>query len=140
MTLVGSMKRFLACLGAFLVAATGLVVLPATTANAQDNGRWAVYPVTRDGNDISPRQYFIFDATPGKTIKDSVTVRNRTVRPLVLDVYPADAFNTTAGGAFALKKQDEKQTDVGSWITLSTKQVTVPPMKKNKKGVLTAGS
>lgn len=115
-----------------LVAAATLASFAAVlapTSQAADNGAWSATP-TQQG-DFTPRQFFFFEASDGQTIKDSITIENAGDAPLPLSVYPADAFNVEAGAAFALRSQESIQNDgnndVGSWITVSKSQVTVPP-------------
>jgi hypothetical protein len=103
---------------------TGLLPM-AQTAQAADNGAWSAAP-TKQGT-FTSRQYFFLELSPGATVKDSVTVKNAGQVPQVLDLYPADAFNIESGAGFALRKRGDKNTDVGSWITLDKTRVEVPP-------------
>ena len=72
------------------------------------------------------RANFTFrDMTPGQVLHDYVAFVNISLQPVTLQVYPADAFNTVEGG-FDLKRPTQKQTDLGSWISLRRGAVTVP--------------
>jgi hypothetical protein len=65
------------------------------------------------------------DQVPGRTFIDHVGVVNLAETPITLDVYPADLFNN-ADGAVDVVPPSQKSTDLGSWITLAKKKVTVP--------------
>ncbi len=119
----GSFPRLISAVAA---AAFVTALLPmAQTAQAADNGAWAISP-TKQGT-FTARQYFFLELSPGATVRDSVTVKNAGKARQVLDIYPADAFNVESGAGFALRKRGEKNNDVGSWITLDKTRVEVPP-------------
>ncbi|WP_212816961.1 WxL protein peptidoglycan domain-containing protein [Polymorphospora rubra] len=98
---------------------------PGATAPAPDPGAvtWGVAPSGPDGPDGRPG--FAYKLDPGAVLTDQVAVTNHTPRPLTLDVYASDAF-TTAQGGFDLLAADRAPVDVGSWITLPARTVTVP--------------
>jgi hypothetical protein len=64
--------------------------------------------------------------TPGKPYVDSVTVANYTQEALTFHLYGADAINTPGGG-LSLRRRTDVQRDIGQWITLPYKLLTVPP-------------
>jgi hypothetical protein len=108
-----------------LLLLAGLVApLPLNPANAADNGAWSVTPVKKK-NELTQRQFFFYEASKGQTIRDAITIVNPSPDELILDVFPSDAFNIEAGAGFALKRKDEEQTDVGSWIKLDKTKVRV---------------
>jgi hypothetical protein len=123
----GRLARLTASLGAAVVALGVLGLVAAPTASAADNGAWSVYPTTLEGS--SPRTSFSFNLAAGGTLNDSVTVTNNSEEVLRLQLYPADAFNAAGGGGFALRQQNEANTDVGNWIKLSRSTVTLAPGK-----------
>ncbi|MFF9017516.1 WxL protein peptidoglycan domain-containing protein [Streptomyces sp. NPDC014870] len=100
----------------------GAVAAPA--ARAAENGEWAVYPTA---SQLGSRPYFYLSADPGTTVKDQVTVANKTGAPLTFRLYGADAYNTERDGGFAVRTSQEKQTGVGAWIRPEQTRVTVPP-------------
>jgi hypothetical protein len=128
MTIGTNVRRVAAVVAVGTVVA--LAVPLASPARAADNGAWSAAP-TKNGP-FTPRQFFFFEMAPGQTIKDSITIKNASDQPLNLDVFPADAFNTVVGAGFALRKLGEKNTDVGSWITLGKKKVTLAPGAETK--------
>ncbi|MFE7467533.1 WxL protein peptidoglycan domain-containing protein [Streptomyces sp. NPDC057499] len=113
-----------------LLLLTGLlltgVLLPAgaPTAHAADNGSWSVYPATTG---TGPRPYFYLSADPGATLRDKVTVTNKTDRPQTYRLYAADAYNTARDGGFAVRGKGERQRSVGAWARTGREKVTVPP-------------
>ncbi|MFG2866855.1 WxL protein peptidoglycan domain-containing protein [Streptomyces sp. NPDC048338] len=109
-------------LRAFVLAAA-LLLLGAPSADAADNGEWAVYPAA---SELGSRPYFYLSADPGTTVTDQVTVANKTGAPLTFLVYGADAYNTERDGGFAVRSRQEKQTGAGAWITPERTRVTVP--------------
>jgi hypothetical protein len=87
---------------------------------------WALVPagsteVTGAGN----RPTFSYDLPPGGQVDDALTVINYSNVPLTFDLYPTDAFNTPTG-AFDLLPAAEDPVDVGTWITLPQRSLTVP--------------
>ncbi|WP_406058113.1 DUF916 domain-containing protein [Streptomyces sp. NBC_01077] len=96
----------------------------APSAEAAENGEWAVYPAAAQ---LGSRPYFFLTADPGSTITDRVTVANKTAAPLTFRLYGADAYNTDRDGGFAVRTQREKQTGAGAWIKPERTRITVPP-------------
>jgi len=121
-TIGSSVRRVAAVLA--VAALAGLALPLAEPAQAADNGAWSAAP-TKNGP-FTPRQFFFFEMAPGQTIKDSITIKNSSDQPLNLDIYPADAFNTVVGAGFALRKLGDENKDVGSWVTVGKKRVSVP--------------
>ncbi|HET6965774.1 MAG TPA: hypothetical protein VFH58_13450 [Acidimicrobiales bacterium] len=107
-----------------LVLLAGLVA-DAGSAAAANNGTWAVSPTGTNGN--SPRDWFEYELRAGQTIRDLVSISNLTAAPKTFLIYPADGYNTSVGGAFALTQQGARLKDAGAWLELGYKQLTVPP-------------
>ncbi|MGW1534797.1 WxL protein peptidoglycan domain-containing protein [Streptomyces aureus] len=100
-----------------------LPALLAAPAYAADNGSWSVYPVS---SRIAARPYFYLSADPGQTLRDKVTVANKTGGPLTFRLYAADAYNTARDGGFAVRTLAEKQRGVGAWARPERTRITVP--------------
>jgi hypothetical protein len=107
-----------------IIAAGLLPSVPA--AQAADNGIWAVTPVQKGSSASAQRQFFFFELSEGQTIRDAITIENPSDTDLTLSVYPADAFNVPDGAGFSLKRKDDEQNDVGSWVTMARSTVSVP--------------
>ncbi|MGW8361496.1 WxL protein peptidoglycan domain-containing protein [Streptomyces wedmorensis] len=108
-----------------LLLSTLLALLAlAPSAEAAENGEWAVYPAAAR---LGSRPYFFLSADPGSTLTDRVTVTNKTAAPLTFRLYGADAYNTERDGGFAVRTQAERQTGAGAWIKPERTRVTVPP-------------
>ncbi|MCZ7418674.1 MULTISPECIES: DUF916 domain-containing protein [unclassified Micromonospora] len=84
---------------------------------------WGVAPSSERGPNGRPA--FSYKLDPGATLTDYVGVTNHSNRPLTLSLYASDAVTTTQGG-FDLLAADRKPTDVGSWVRLPNKTVTIP--------------
>lgn len=107
----------------FLLAPFVLLAPAASRAQAADNGSWSVYP---SATQLSARPYFILSGDPGTTLRDKVTVTNRTGAPLAFRLYAADAYNTVRDGGFAVRTVKERQREVGAWARPARSRVTVP--------------
>ncbi|MFF2325792.1 MULTISPECIES: WxL protein peptidoglycan domain-containing protein [unclassified Streptomyces] len=105
-----------------LLLAGVLLLVSAPGAHAADNGSWSVFPATTQ---TGQRPYFYLSADPGATLRDQVTVTNKTDRPQTFLLYAADAYNTARDGGFAVRGQDEKQRSVGAWAKTGRARVTV---------------
>jgi hypothetical protein len=62
-------------------------------------------------------------------VTDYVGVTNLSTRPLTLRLYAGDAFNTATGG-FDLQPGSTKPTDVGSWVSIEQRRITVPARRR----------
>ncbi|MEU5882474.1 hypothetical protein [Spirillospora sp. NPDC047279] len=120
-------RRFAAGAAAVMVLMTAAPAAAAAPdpAPATGNGSWSVGPANRSGAP-SARPHFAMEAPPGATVKDTVRVANLTDRPLVFQVYGADAYNTPRDAGFALRTAAEPRRDVGAWIRLPADRLTVP--------------
>jgi len=78
-----------------------------------------------DPSQPGDRTNFSYDSAPGVVIHDSVTVYNVGNVPLPFHVYATDGFNQT-DGTFDLLTGDQVPTDVGSWVTFDSQDLTVP--------------
>lgn len=88
---------------------------------------WAVAPTGSDDPSApGNRPHFSYDAAPGTTIDDSVTVFNFGNVPLTFRVYATDAFNN-ADGEFSVLAGHEVPVDVGGWVSMPQANVTVMP-------------
>jgi hypothetical protein len=96
----------------------------APAASAADNGKWSVSPTGSNG--VVPRDWFEYELKPGQTIRDLFSIGNQTSAPITFLVYPADAYNTTEDGAFALTNRGVALKDTGSWLQLGADRLTVP--------------
>lgn len=112
--------------------ATGIVLLgaapapPAPTPGASSAPpavAWGVAPSSAKGPNGRPA--FTYKLDPGATLTDYVAVTNHSTRPLTLNLYASDAF-TTADGGFDLLAGGQQPTDVGAWVRLTHRSVTIP--------------
>jgi hypothetical protein len=100
---------------------------PSPAASASPPARspvtWGVTPSSPKGPD--GRASFSYKLDPGASVTDYVAVTNHSAGPVTLTVYASDAFTTGQGG-FDLLAGREKPVDVGAWVRLPTRPLTVP--------------
>lgn len=119
------------------LVALAAVAAPAPPATAASNGTFSVFPYRAPGSTGPGRSLFDFSLKAGQAVRDAFTLANDADHSLDFNIYPADAYDVTAGGGFALRGYGEKNVGVGSWITLPTSlsgtyrlaadsQVTIP--------------
>lgn len=131
-------------------AVMGALLLPASLAGAQDGDAdptedggpvgaadqvgdgdivhsWTLVPAAAENPERagSYRPNLSYEAAPGATIDDAVTVFNYGTVPLTFAVFGTDAFNNPDGD-FDLLPTAEEPTDVGSWVTVAQRNITVP--------------
>lgn len=115
-----------------LLTLTVVTALPAGAAVAADSPQkspstWTVQPSSAQGP--GTRAHFGYDLAPGGTVSDYVGVTNLSTRPLTLRLYAGDAFNTATGG-FDLQPGSTQPTDVGSWVSLKQRRITIPARRR----------
>ncbi|MFC6017735.1 WxL protein peptidoglycan domain-containing protein [Plantactinospora solaniradicis] len=98
---------------------------PGTTVSppAESPVTWGVTPSSPKGPD--GRASLRYKLDPGASVTDYVAVTNHSAGPVTLTVYASDAFTTGQGG-FDLLAGREKPVDVGAWVRLPTRTLTVP--------------
>ncbi|MER6910946.1 DUF916 domain-containing protein [Streptomyces sp. NPDC000594] len=120
--------------GVFTAVLAAVLALPgASGAHAADNGHWSVFPAAPGkasaataSSGAPARPYFYLSADPGQTLRDRVTVTNRTGRPRTFRLYAADAHNTVRDGGFAVRSPEEPRRGVGAWARPQRERITVP--------------
>ncbi|WP_406304700.1 DUF916 domain-containing protein [Streptomyces sp. NBC_00885] len=94
-----------------------LCALCAPAARAAD-AAWTVQPG-------GARPYVYLEGGPGTVLEDTLSVTNPGTKPLTVRLRPADAYNTGTG-ALAVRGA-RKSHGAGTWITLASERVRVPP-------------
>lgn len=74
-----------------------------------------------------PEAYFVYEATPGMVIQDTVLAVNPSSEPVYLSLYPADAATAANGGIAIATNLGETPTGTGSWLQLTASEVTIEP-------------
>jgi hypothetical protein len=77
-------------------------------------------------NGTIARDFFDYTLRPGATLRDKISISNLTSTPKTFAVYGTDAYNTTLDGGFALLLQRDTPKDVGTWIRLGARRITIP--------------
>ena len=99
-------------------AAAALAAGSALPAAAASNGSWSIFPYRAPTATGAGPTLFDFSARPGQSIEDAFTLSNDTAQAIDFSVYPADAYDITAGGGFALRGSGQRDVGVGAWIHL----------------------
>ena len=84
---------------------------------------FGIRPATATGADTT-RTFLSYTKAGGGTLTDRVFVTNYSKAPLTLAVYAADAYNNPDGG-YAVLVRDRPSQDVGAWVALAARTVTV---------------
>jgi len=124
---------------ALLAVASALVVsgAPAVAAPTPTpaTGGVSVVPDARSTHLNSQRNSLrVNGLRPTQGFTDAVFVLNTTSKPLRLAIYPADGI-PARGGGYGYSDRSATTTGVGSWLTLSTAQLTVPANGRVKVGL-----
>lgn len=121
-----------------IAAAMALAALlgPVPTATAQTEPRagrpdqevqsWALGPAGTSDDPDQPnnRPNLSYELDPGAVVEDAVTLYNYGNVPLNFEVYATDAFNNEQGD-FDILPGDAAPDDVGTWITLPSRRITL---------------
>lgn len=86
---------------------------------------WSVEPAGENG--LADRTHFVYTLPPGARLVDKVAVSNLDDEPLTVTVYPADAYNTSEDGAFALRNPEDPKEGVAAWIRTGVAEYTIAP-------------
>jgi hypothetical protein len=113
-----TLRWFGACTGLALLVSFMIGIAAPAGAGAQESGGWTLAPTATPGVGEAARPYFLYSATPGETLSDSVTLYNTTDQALRFRLYPSDAFNTKKGGGYALNTSPQTPKHAGAWIKL----------------------
>lgn len=95
-------------------------------AETDGSARFGLRPVNYDPARPETKSYFIYDVAPGQTFEDSVLVSNSGSEEGTARLYPVDAVTGQTGGVIFPLRNVERD-DVGGWITIHTREVTLAP-------------
>ncbi len=118
-------KQFV--IGLFLFSA--LVFFFSVSRTFAAEGNLGAYPTNFDESNPKTKSWFIYQLKPGESKDDSITVVNNSDKELSVRVYAVDA-TTTSDGAFALLNENQRQNDVGSWVSISKDVITIAPRSR----------
>jgi hypothetical protein len=94
--------------------------------HAIDFGGLGGKPVSFDPANPLTESWFIYEMQPGEIKQDGIRIQNFTDVTETILIYPADSTHSSDGG-FALKQHAEIMSQVGSWVTLESNQLTLAP-------------
>jgi hypothetical protein len=99
---------------------------PAPPGSGQFLESWALAPTGTDPSQPSSRPNWTYSLDGGGEAQDSASLWNYSDVQLTFQVYPTDAYNNRTG-EFTLLPGDQKPKNAGTWVTMQTNFVTVPP-------------
>ncbi len=115
--------------GALLVAISLAGAVHFSAVHAAGGGaRFSLQPAYSDPSVPATKSYFILDARPGTTLQSSVRVTNSGTAPGIVTLAAVDATTGQTSGTVFLATS-VKQSKVGTWISLSTQQLTLAPQQ-----------
>lgn len=96
--------------------------------HAIEYGGLGIFPHKSEVNTQNPltKAWFIYTLKSSEVRYGKVDVANTSDEPIEVRIYPVDAV-TTADGAFAPEPEDKQRIGVGSWIELSTSEISLRP-------------
>ena len=99
---------------------------PPPAPPGQEVQSWALAPAGTSDDPDQPnnRPNLSYELDPGAVVEDAVTLYNYGNVPLNFEVYATDAFNNEEG-EFDILPGDKAPDDVGSWITLPSRLITL---------------
>lgn len=104
--------------GMYIVSA----IMPgATYGQALSVGGNPAYPKSDNPRSAN---IFILELKPGATVKDGIRISNPTKVERTVNLGAVDAVAAT-DGSFSCRQNSEKKTQVGSWVKLDKKQITL---------------
>lgn len=98
--------------------------LCATTVAQADGPRFSLQPATSDPAIPATRSQIIVKGQPGQTLPAAVLVQNTGSTPGTVRLYAVDATTEQASGE-VFRNAADPRTDVGAWITIGTKELTL---------------
>jgi LysM repeat protein len=107
-----------------MLAIAVLLFAHAATVSAETGSIGIIPAFPKEGN-LRSRSIFIHTLKGGEVVEDGVRVYNYTKEARTVKVDAVDQI-AASDGSFSCKQNSEKKTEVGQWISLETKQVTIP--------------
>ena len=96
-----------------------------------ENAKFSLRPVRHDPMRPATQAYFIYDAAVGQTLQDEVMVRNSGSEAGTVRLYAVDGTTGQTSGAVYLA-QDNPRQDVGAWLQLAERELTLGPGEERK--------
>lgn len=107
-----------------MIVGVALCTLSAPVASAADGGIGG-RPANPDPANPRTKSIFIYSLKATEEKKDAVLVMNNTSKEQVISLYAVDGILTNTG-AYTCKQASEQKSDLGSWVTFSQPQITLP--------------
>lgn len=115
----------MSCLGIAAAALALLACLATSSVHASGGtAHFSIEPTFAPPYNVRPRPYFIYNSAPGTRLVDHLHIVNDGSARGTLHLYTADATTAPTSGTTFLPENAPRH-DVGSWITLSSQQITL---------------
>lgn len=103
---------------------------PAAGGDETDPGEAGAFSVQPSGEKgPTDRDFFVYTFPTGTKFGDKVAISNLSDTTATFAVYATDAVNTD-DGSFSLLREEEKPSDVGTWVELGATQYTLEPQQQ----------
>ncbi len=110
------------------ITSLGLLIAPGI-ASAVDYGGVGGQPANPSPDNPRTKSIFVYTLKPGETKSDGLNVFNNTPKAKIIALDAVDSV-VSSDGAFACAQSSDAKKDVGSWLSLDTKQITLDPNTK----------
>ena len=87
---------------------------------------FSVQPLHYDSANMATRSYFILSGKPDTTVQNGIRIKNTGAATGTVTLYAVDA-TTGQNSGLVYNAQDIPSHDVGSWLHLAQKQLTLAP-------------
>lgn len=101
-----------------------LAVIPVAT-QAVEYGGIGGRPANPRADNPRSQSIFVYELEPGESYSDGVEVFNNTDQTRTIQIGSVDS-SLASDGAFACAQEAEPKVDVGSWVELASRSVTIP--------------
>lgn len=110
------------------ILCTSFFVFHVNVCLAISSGGLGIYPNKSEWNlkNGASKSWFVYDLNPGEIKNSKVDIKNDSDQSVTLKIYPVDAV-TTKDGSFAPQSEDSVKKGVGSWINMSTTEISLNP-------------
>ncbi len=96
------------------------------TAHAIESAGVGALPAQPRADNPRTQSIFVFESVPARQLSDSIKIINNSDETKTIRIYPVDSQHSS-DGAFACAQEAEPKKEVGSWVTLAKKEVTLAP-------------
>lgn len=103
-------------------------------AFAEGGAVFSLKPAHPDPAKRETTSYFAYSMKPGDSLNDEAFAVNSGTSAVHLKIYPADGL-TSANGGIGFPNSDKARTEAGTWVELSTSDITLQPGEQQTIGL-----